>query len=114
MVIVALLSGCSTEWLAEHKRGPKPESEWNNLGIWHRVGDTPPTYVPTGYGANQPRTDKDGMWFVDKRDGKRLFVPNHAVGHMDRGVLLGEAKKVTDWEIPANSGTFLGHSPDEI
>jgi hypothetical protein len=76
---------------------PPVEAEWNSLKIWHRVADSPPTYVQAGYGAHQPRTDRDGTWFLDKRDGKRVFVPDEDVGQWTSGVLDGEAKKVTGY-----------------
>lgn len=71
------------------------DSDWNRLKIWHQVADNPPTYVPAGYGANQPRTESHGTWFTDNRDGKCLFVPKHAVGEWEPETLCGEARKVT-------------------
>ena len=73
----------------------KPQADWNSLKIWQQVASNPPTYIPTGYGASQPRNDRDGTWFTDKRDGKRVFVPKHAVRGIERGGIEGEAKKVT-------------------
>lgn len=73
----------------------KPRADWNSLKIWQQVASNPLTYVPTGYGASQPRTEREGTWFTDKRDGKRIFVPKHAVRGLAPGVLVGEAKKVT-------------------
>lgn len=120
-VIVLLMTGCATETRtssspdrysrstaptavfkffdkrAERKKGIPPESEWNYLGIWRRVGSEPPTYVPDGYSPSSPRTESEGTWFVDKRDGKRLFVPNTKVGTYKPSILLREASKVTDW-----------------
>lgn len=89
LLVLSMLSiSCATR--------PKPNAaDWNQLKIWRQVGVNPPTYVPTGYGADQPRTERDGTWFTDQRDGKRLFVPNQATRGMEHGVLLGEAKKVT-------------------
>jgi hypothetical protein len=90
MASVLLVVSCATR--------PKPAEDWNALKIWQQVHSTPPTYVPTGYAARQPRTDRDGTWFTDKRDGKRLFVPNQTVRGMTPGVLVGEAKKVTGYD----------------
>lgn len=91
MLVLSLLSiSCATR--------SKLGADWNKLRIWHQVASNPPTYVPTGYGASQPRTDRDGTWFTDKRDGKRVFVPNQAIRGWERGVLLGEAKKVTGYD----------------
>jgi len=91
LLISALLTvSCTTR--------PKLDADWNSLKVWHQVASNPPTYVPTGYGANQPRTDRDGTWFTDKRDGKRVFVPNQPVHGLRQGVLVGEAKKVTGYD----------------
>lgn len=76
---------------------PRAEADWNKLHIWHRVADIPPTYVPAGYGSNQPRNERDGTWFTDERDGKRLFVPSQPVGEWKPGALIGEAKKATGY-----------------
>jgi hypothetical protein len=84
---VLLGASCST--------AKKPDADWNSLHLWHQVATQPPTYVPADYGADRPRTDRDGTWFTDQRDGKRLFVPKQAVRGMEPGVLAGEAKKVT-------------------
>jgi len=90
-LLVALLgASCST--------GKKPEDDWNSLRIWHQVANQPPTYVPTGYGADRPRTEHDGTWFTDQRDGKRLFVPKQGVRGWEPGVLAGEAKKATGYD----------------
>jgi hypothetical protein len=77
---------------------PKKVEDWNASKIWQQVNSTPPTYVPTGYGASRPRTDHDGTWFTDKRDGKRVLVPNQSVRGWEHGVLVGEAKKVTGYD----------------
>lgn len=93
---------------ADHRRGPLPESEWNRPGLWQRVGDAPATYIPTGYPRSAPRTEKAGTWVVDKRDGKRLFVPNPDVNGVGAGVLMGEAIKVTNWPVREISQTVPG------
>ena len=90
-VIFALLAvSCTTR--------PKVVEDWNAARIWHQVGSNPPTYVPTGYGFKQPRNDHDGTWFTDKRDRKRVFVPNQPVRGWEHGVLIGEAKKETGYD----------------
>lgn len=81
----------------ERRKGPPPESEWNDKGIWKQVEEDPPTYVPEGYPDDAPRTDSEGKWFHDERDGKRIFVPSRSVGGYSAGTLRGEASKVTDW-----------------
>jgi hypothetical protein len=80
--------------MAERKAGP-PESVWNSLGIWQRIGDSPPTYIPKGYSRSLPRTEAEGVWFEDQRDGKRIFVPNNPVGGYNAEVLRHEAAKIT-------------------
>ena len=82
---------------AERSRPPEPESKWNDLGIWYRVSDDPPTYLPKGYGRHQPRGDSDGTWVVDARDGKRLFVPKGGVGDLPEDTLLTDARLATNW-----------------
>ena len=82
----------------ERSKGPEPESKWNDLGIWYRVSDDPPTYLPKGYGRHQPRGDSDGTWVVDARDGKRLFVPRGGVGDLPEGTLLADARLATEWQ----------------
>ncbi len=83
---------------AERKRGPLPESEWNQLEIWQKVNESPPTHIPTGYSPDAPRTEDLANWYVDERDGKRFVVPDQRVGSYSPGVLRGEATKLTDWE----------------
>ena len=83
----------------ERRKGPIPESEWNQFGIWYRVSDHPLTYLPKGYGRNLPRTEQAGTWVIDERDGKRLFVPKGGVDGAPSRVLLAEAKKATNWEV---------------
>jgi hypothetical protein len=90
LLAALLCASCST--------GKKPDADWNSLHLWQQVASPPPTYVPTGYGAERPRTDRDGTWFTDQRDGKRLFVPKHAVRGWEPGVLTGEAKKATGFD----------------
>jgi hypothetical protein len=84
---------------SDRRKGPLPESEWNHSGLWKRAGDSPATYIPAGYALNASRNEKSGTWFVDKRDGKRLFVPNTPVNGISQGVIKGEAIKVTNWPV---------------
>ena len=82
-----------------HRKAPVvPESEWNGSRLWEQVGDSPATYIPRSYGRNAPRGAGDGTWFVDRRDGKRLFVPKKTGGEVSAGVLRGEAIKITNWD----------------
>lgn len=85
VVLVQLCSCCA----------PEKEPGWNHLNLWHQVGSQPPSYIPAGYGARRPRSEHDGTWFTDQRDGKRLFVPKTPVGRLTPGILTGEAKKAT-------------------
>ena len=71
-----------------------PESEWNASGIWQKVSSSPPSYVPRGY-ASSAAHQQGGIWYVDKRDGKRLFAPKASFRDIQPGVWQGEAKKIT-------------------
>ena len=71
-----------------------PDSEWNASGIWQKVSSSPPSYVPKGY-ASSAAHQQGGIWYVDKRDGKRLFAPNASFRDILPGVWQGEAKKIT-------------------
>ena len=97
---------------AERRRGPKPEAVWNQSQLWERVADNPPTYIPTGYGRSTPRTETEGTWVVDERDGKRLFAPNVKVGDLEPGVLRGEARKATTWSPREYTSTAPGIMSD--
>jgi hypothetical protein len=96
-VLAFVVSACSS---FQTDRSLKPEAAWNEAGIWQRVSDKPPTYVPTGYAATRPRGEHDGLWITDRRDGKRFFVPHEPVRGTSPGVLLGEACKITDYQAP--------------
>ncbi len=72
-----------------------PESEWNRYGTWEKVSSSPPSYVPRGYASSAPAGNQGGTWYVDKRDGKRLFAPNASFRDILPGVWQGEAKKIT-------------------
>lgn len=68
---------------------PDRESKWNRYGWWKRVSDVPPTYVPKSYPADTRLSEATGTWFVDQRDGKRLFVPH------GNDVLSADARVIT-------------------
>jgi hypothetical protein len=84
----------------EHHKGPIPESEWNKLGLWYRISDQPPTYLPKGFGRNQARNDQTGTWFLDARDGKRFFVPHAGANGLSSAIWAAEARKATEWRTP--------------
>lgn len=120
-ILILLVQGCATEtrttsssnhssvsvkplavWAyidkrEERKQGIPPESKWNFNQIWQRVESQPPTYIPKGYPRDLPRTESQGQWFVDQRDGKRLFVPVTRVGIYEPSILRAEATKITNW-----------------
>ena len=83
---------------AERKAGPQPESDWNKTRLWRKVGDSPAIYIPRAYPVTASRSESAGRWFVDARDGKRLFVPRTPVGGLTPGVLEGEAVNATNWQ----------------
>ena len=78
-------------------RGPPPESVWNDDGLWYRVGGESPSYLPVGYSAEAPRNDAAGYWVVDKRDGKRFFIPRKGADGYSRAVLHAEASEILKW-----------------
>lgn len=82
----------------EHRKGPIPESEWNRNQLWVRVSSQPAVFLPKGYGRHLPRTQNDGTWVIDERDGKRLFVPKDGVDGISYRVLLADAKSATTWQ----------------
>lgn len=73
----------------------KPESEWNALGLWRKIQSAPPTYVPRGFSTRLPKDGPEGRWFVDSRDGKRLFAPSSAHLGYSRAIWEAEARKIT-------------------
>jgi hypothetical protein len=81
----------------ERLRGPLSESEWNRLKVWKKIKANPPTYIPKEYSASSPRSDADGRWFEDERDGKRLFVPYAAQGGYSPSALAGDSRKIVNW-----------------
>jgi hypothetical protein len=116
VLAVGLLGSCVTSIdlvevaraTAEKQRGPAPEAEWNAKGVWQRVADNPATYIPKDYPASAPRGTAEGTWVIDQRDGKRLFVPRAPVGGYPPAVLLGDAKKVTNWQARQITSTQPG------
>jgi len=93
------LAGRKLDETVEHGRGPVPESEWNGTRVWRRISDHPPTYLPFGYGSSLPCNERTGTWVVDKRDGKRLFVPNNGVNGYSHAVLMADAQAATNWRF---------------
>ena len=95
-----MLGSCALEWngagpadaLAERIH-PAPESKWNVVGVWKRVGDSPPTFLPAGCSASDLLVASRGQWITDQRDGKRFFVPEGGTSDFTESVLLCDAKK---------------------
>lgn len=83
---------------AERRQGPRPEYQWNAMGTWRKISQNPATYIPRDYPISAPRGKSNGTWMVDARDGKRLFVPHEKAGDYDSAVLMGDAKKITNWQ----------------
>lgn len=77
--------------LVDHEK-----DNWNPLGVWRRSHSDPPTYIPVGTPKALSLTEKNGTWFVDAADGWRFFVPKGGVPDYPEGVLLGEARKITN------------------
>lgn len=73
---------------------PKPEWEWNGLGLWKKTQSDPALYVPKGY-ASSPQDGPHGKWLVDDRDGKRLFVPASSHLGYSHQIWEAEARKIT-------------------
>jgi hypothetical protein len=73
---------------------PKPEWEWNELGLWKKTQSDPATYVPKGYASSQQDGPR-GRWLVDERDGKRLFVPTSSHLGYSHQIWEAEARKIT-------------------
>lgn len=69
---------------------------WDPIGIWYRVSDDPPTYLPKGTPASTPLDAAHGTLFVDAVDGWRFFVPQGGGAGYSEGTLLGEADKITN------------------
>lgn len=74
---------------------PMPESEWNALGLWTKVQSIPPTYIPKGFTTRAPMNGPQGRWFVDARDGKRLFTPSNLHLAYSPSIWESEARKIT-------------------
>ena len=95
--------------VVEKLKGPVPDSIWNAAGIWYRIGAASPTYLPVGYSADLPCTDKEGQWIVDERKpGKKLYVPNVGANGLSSGVLEGEARKACSWK-PREVRWYFGY-----
>ena len=77
--------------------------DWNPLGLWQRVRSDPPTYVPVGTVKGLSLSGENGTWFVDAADGWRFFVPKGGVPGYPEGVLLGEARKITNTRTPGEN-----------
>jgi len=93
------LSLCSVEWNGTGQfasRRPGAESKWNNVGVWKKVGENPPTYLPRECSTKVLRVSSRGSWITDKRDGKRFFIPAGGSGGLSESVLCGDARKHCD------------------
>lgn len=90
MVSCALLA-CGRSIVPWKRDKVTPESYWNVEGVWGRVADNPPTYQPVGYSG--ALSEEAGEWIVDKRDGKRFFVPKQEVRGVAPAVLWRDAMK---------------------
>jgi hypothetical protein len=112
------LSGCGlpligTEYAVREARvalrgnTPDPESTWNKYGWWKRVSDEPPTYIPTRYSPGASRGNSAGTWFVDQRDGKRLFVPK------GDDILTADARVITTRNIAVPPVRYEGQTTKE-
>ena len=77
------LNSCSLEWNGTGQfasRQPGAESKWNNVGVWKRVAENPPTYLPRGCPTKVMRVSSKGRWITDKRDGKQDGRPRFRDG----------------------------------
>lgn len=84
--------------LVDHEK-----DNWNPLALWRRVRSDPPTYIPVGTPKALSLTETSGTWFVDAADGWRFFVPKGGVPGYPEGVLLGEARKITNTRTPGQN-----------
>lgn len=82
----------------EHAKGPIPEADWNHDKLWYRIADAPPTYLPKGYSRGRSLGPNAGSWMVDKRDGKRIFIPKGGVGDIPEGTYRSVARYATQWQ----------------
>ena len=90
-MLALALASCGRSILPWKKEKLTPEAYWNVEGVWGRVSDNPATYQPVGYAGKLD--EASGEWIVDKRDGKRFFVPNVEVGGVSPAVLRRDAIK---------------------
>jgi hypothetical protein len=97
----------------EHAKGPLPEADWNHDKLWYRIADAPPTYVPKGYSRDRSLGPSAGMWMVDKRDAKRLFIPKGGVGEVPEGTYRSVARYATQWK-PHYDKAMGSLSADEL
>jgi hypothetical protein len=72
------------------------KDDWDPVGIWFRVNDSPPTYLPRGTPANTPLDAAHGTLYVDAVDGWRFFVPKGGSPGYSEGILRGQADKITN------------------
>lgn len=107
------LAGRKLDEAVEHGKGPVPEAEWNESGVWRRISNDPPTYLPIGYRTSLPRDERAGVWVLDQRDGKRLFVPNEGVGGYSHNVLMAEAHAATNWRFRSRISVSSLYSDNE-
>lgn len=84
--------------LVDHEK-----DDWNPLGLWRRVQSAPPAYIPVGTPKELSLTAENGTWFVDAADGWRFFVPQDGVPGYPEGLLLGEARKITNTRTPGEN-----------
>jgi hypothetical protein len=75
---------------------------WNSAGVWRRISSTPPSFVPADFPRHASPAKHGELWVVDENDGWRFFVPVGGTPRYSEGLLLGEARKVTN-DMPASS-----------
>lgn len=80
-----------------YERGIKHQTDaWNERGLWRRIQENPPSFVPRDMASSVPAETSQGTWHVDALDGWRFFVPHGGTTLYSEGVLHGEAKKVAN------------------
>lgn len=72
------------------------KDDWDPVGIWYRVSNNPPTYLPKGTPASTPLDAANGTLFVDAVDGWRFFVPKGGGAGYSELTLRGQADKITN------------------
>jgi len=78
------------------KLKPISEFNWNSGSLWQKIGSNPDTYVPKGYATTAPAEGPRGTWFVDSRNGRRLFAPSTSYNGFSANIWRNEARKITD------------------